>query len=57
MPPSDIFAATYLRLMPAEDVPPYMSYARPVAPDLAEVINLYLPTTVADRVSATAPAR
>jgi hypothetical protein len=47
MPPSDIFAATYLRLMPAEDVMPNMSYARPVAPDLAEVFNLDLPATVA----------
>ena len=47
MPPSDIFAATYLRLMPAEDVLPSMSYARPVAPDLAEVLNLDLPATVA----------
>jgi hypothetical protein len=47
MPPSDIFAATYLRLMPAEDVLPNMSYARPVAPDLAEAFNLDLPATVA----------
>jgi hypothetical protein len=47
MPPSDIFAATYLRLMPAEDVRPNMSYARPVGPDLAEVFNLDLPETVA----------
>ena len=30
MPPADILAATYLRLMPAEDVLPNMSYARPV---------------------------
>lgn len=55
MPPSDIFAATYLRLMPAKDVLPNMSYARPVATDLAEVLNLDLPSTVAyftdDRVS------
>jgi hypothetical protein len=47
MLPSDIFAATYLRLMPAEDVRPNMSYARPVGPDLAEVFNLDLPETVA----------
>jgi hypothetical protein len=47
MRPSDIFAATYLRLMPAEDVRPNMSYARPVGPDLAEVFNLDLPETVA----------
>jgi hypothetical protein len=47
MPPRDILAATYLRLMPAEDVLPGMSYARPVAPDLAEVLNLDLPATVA----------
>ena len=47
MPPTDIFAATYLRLMPAEDVLPNMSYARPIAPDLAEVLNLDLPATVA----------
>jgi len=47
MPPSDIFAATYLRLMPAEDVLPNMSYARPIAPELAEVFNLDLPKTVA----------
>jgi hypothetical protein len=47
MPPPDIFAATYLRLMPAEDVLPGMSYARPVAPGLAEVLNLDLPATVA----------
>src|SRR5215468_4859701 len=44
---SDILAATYLRLMPAEDVRPNMSYARPVGPDLAEVFNLDLPETVA----------
>ena len=47
MPPSDILAATYLRLMPAEDVQPNMSYARLVTPDLAEVLNLDLPATVA----------
>jgi hypothetical protein len=47
MPSSGIFAATYLRLMPASDVLPNMSYARPVGPDLAEVFNLDLPTTVA----------
>lgn len=47
MSPSDIFAATYLRLMPSEDVLSNMSYARPVAPDLAEVLNLDLPATVA----------
>jgi hypothetical protein len=47
MPASGIFAATYLRLMPAEDVLPNMSYARPVAPGLAEVLNLDLPATVA----------
>jgi hypothetical protein len=47
MPPSEIFAATYLRLMPAGDVPPNMSYARPIGPDLAEVFNLDLPATVA----------
>jgi hypothetical protein len=56
MPRSGIFAATYLRLMPAEDVLPNMSYARAVAPDLAEVFNLDLPTTVAyftdERVSS-----
>jgi hypothetical protein len=46
MPPTDIFAATYLRLMPAEDVMPNMGYARPVAPDLAQVFNLDLPATV-----------
>ena len=47
MPPPDIFAATYLRVMPAEDVLPNMSYARPIAPDLATVFNLDLPATVA----------
>jgi hypothetical protein len=47
MLPSDILAATYLRLMPAGDVRPNMSYARPVGPDLAEVFNLDLPETVA----------
>jgi hypothetical protein len=47
MPLSGIFAATYLRLMPAEDVLPNMSYARPVAAGLAEVFNLDLPATVA----------
>lgn len=47
MPLAGIFAATYLRLMPAGDVLPNMGYARPVAPDLAEVLNLDLPTTVA----------
>ena len=47
MTASDIFAATYLRLMPAEDVLPSMSYARAVAPGLAEVLNLDLPATVA----------
>jgi hypothetical protein len=46
MPASGIFAATYLRLMPAEDVLPNMSYARPVAPGLAEVLNLDLPTNM-----------
>ena len=46
MPASAILAATYLRLMPAEDVLPNMSYARPVAPGLAEVFNLDLPATV-----------
>jgi hypothetical protein len=47
LPASGILAATYLRLMPAEDVLPNMSYARPVAPGLAEVFNLDLPATVA----------
>jgi hypothetical protein len=47
MSPSEVFAATYLRLMPAGDVVPSMSYARAVAPDLAEVFNLDLPATVA----------
>jgi hypothetical protein len=47
MSPSEIFAATYLRLMPAEDVLQNMSYARQIAPDLAVVLNLDLPATVA----------
>ena len=46
MRPPDIFAATYLRLMPAGDVLPNMSYARQVAPGLAEALNLDLPATV-----------
>jgi hypothetical protein len=56
IPTSGIFAATYLRLMPAGDVLPNMNYARLVAPDLAEVFNLDLPATVAyftdERVSS-----
>lgn len=43
----DILAATYLRLMPVDDVPANMSYARIIAPDLAEVLNLDLPETIA----------
>jgi hypothetical protein len=44
---ADILAATYVRLMPAEDLLPTMKYARPIAPSLVEVLNLDLPTTIA----------
>lgn len=39
-------AATYSRVVAADDLPPTMGYAREAAPGLAEVLTLDLPETV-----------
>ena len=41
-----VLASTYLRVIATEALLPRMSYARQIAPGLAQVLNLDLPTTV-----------
>jgi hypothetical protein len=48
MTPAQLFAATYLRLMPTADLAPFrVGYARPVVDGLSEVLNVDLPESVA----------
>jgi hypothetical protein len=43
---AEVLSATFQRVVPTEDLLPWMSYAREIAPGLAQVFNLDLPTSV-----------
>ncbi len=48
MTPAQLYAATYVRLMPTHDLAPFrVDYARPVVDGLSEVLNVDLPESVA----------
>ena len=44
---AEVLAATFPRIVPADAMPPSITYGRPVAPGLIEILNLDQPTTVA----------